>query len=132
MARILIVDDEPLVCEIVRETLDRTGHETVTAGNGDEGLKAYRENPTDIVITDIFMPEKEGLEMIRDLRQEYPGVKIIAMSGGSPIKDVDVFRWAKFGGADYALEKPVKRQDLLRVVGDCLADLADRQVYYLT
>jgi DNA-binding response OmpR family regulator len=82
MARILVIDDNPAVRSILLGALESAGHEVLLASNGAEGLELQRGHSSDIVITDIIMPEKEGLETIRDLRQLYPNLGIIAMSGG--------------------------------------------------
>ena len=82
MARILIIDDEQDALVLAQEALESEGHEVICASQGDEGLALQRERPADLVITDIFMPEKEGIETIHQLTQEYPGIKVIAMSGG--------------------------------------------------
>lgn len=120
MARILVIDDEPLVREMLRETLRRAGHDAEIAADGREGLTLYHSHPADIVITDIFMPEQEGLETIRDLRRDDPHVKVIAISGGSPLRNANVLEWAAASGADYTFQKPVDRHELLRAVEDCL------------
>ena len=82
MARILVIEDEEDSRAIVQQALESDGHEVIPAADGAEGLALQRKNPADLVITDIFMPEKEGIETIHELKQEFPRVKIIAMSGG--------------------------------------------------
>lgn len=82
MARILIVDDEPLVREVLRQFLAGLGHTVREAVNGQEGLRLFEESPADLVITDNSMPRLTGREMIHTLRREHPDVRIIAMSGG--------------------------------------------------
>lgn len=82
MARIIVIDDNPAVRSIMLGALESAGHEVFLAADGVEGLALQRDRLSDIVITDIIMPEKEGLETIRDLRQLYPKLGIIAMSGG--------------------------------------------------
>jgi CheY-like chemotaxis protein len=80
MALILIIDDDNQFRAMLREMLERTGYEFLEASDGKEGLKLYRENPTDLI-----MPEKEGIETIIELRRDFPDVKIIAISGGGQI-----------------------------------------------
>jgi len=81
MARILVIDDDNAVRLLLRAVLERRGHSVVEAANGTEGLWCYRAAPTDLVITDIQMPVMDGLQMIKELRGDFPTAKIIAMSG---------------------------------------------------
>lgn len=89
MTRILVIDDEPQVRAMLRQMLEREGYEVVEAEEGEEGMRRYREQPVDLVITDILMPQKEGIETIRALRRTNPGVKIIAISGGGRMSKLD-------------------------------------------
>jgi DNA-binding response OmpR family regulator len=120
MARILIIDDEAPVRDILRQMLEREGHEVVDAPDGAIGLKLFYENPTDLIITDILMPEKEGIEIILELRKTAPGVKIIAISGGGRTGKLDVLPIAKSFGALRTLAKPFERQELLEAVREML------------
>jgi len=121
MARILVIDDDDEVRGMVKEILVRVGHDVAEAVNGEEGLQIFAEEPTDLVITDIFMPEKEGLETIRELKRIYPEVKIIAMSGGIAVMDSSHTLWlAKGLGADRTVPKPIARDELLAAVDDLL------------
>jgi len=88
MTKILIIDDDELILGILRRHYESHSYEVYTAQNGLEGLRIFRENPTEIVITDIVMPEKEGLETIQEFKRDYPDLKIIAMSGGGRIGSV--------------------------------------------
>jgi CheY-like chemotaxis protein len=121
MARILIIDDDDRVRWIVHEILERAGHEIIEASNGVEGIKMYRAKPTDLVITDIIMPEKEGMEIISELRAEFPGVKIIAVSGGGEHGEADYLEIAGKLGAQRVLSKPFVFEDLLKAVTEVLA-----------
>ena len=120
MPRILIIDDEEQVRLYLRRILEPEGHEVVEAGNGKVGLHLYREEPADLIITDVFMPEKEGLETIRELRSDYPEVKIIAISGGGRNIDLDFLPLAKQLGALRTLAKPFDRQKMLDAVQEVL------------
>lgn len=120
MARILIIDDDDYVRRPLRKMLEVAGHDVVEAREGDEGLKLQRDQPCDLVITDLFMPGKEGLQTIRELRREFPGVKIIAMSGGGLDHDVDFLPYAQMVGALRTLAKPFERTDLLNAVAELL------------
>src|SRR5437867_9137098 len=79
--RIIVIDDDAEMRAMLEQTLKSAGHEVVLAANGKQGVKCYRANPTKLVITDLYMPEKEGLETIIELGREYPEVAIIAISG---------------------------------------------------
>ena len=92
-------------------------YEVVAAADGNKGLRLYREDPTDLVVTDIIMPEKEGIETIIDLRREFPEVKIIAMSGGGHGKPDSYLHMAKGLGAQRTLTKPFGKKELLEAIG---------------
>jgi CheY-like chemotaxis protein len=118
MARILIIDDEPVTRAMLQEMLKQAGHETVSAVNGTEGVKQYLDKPADLVITDLFMPEKDGLEVIKELRMQFPAVAIIAMSGkavGGKMLSV-----AHALGAVEVLQKPFTSVELLSIVDKVL------------
>ena len=85
MVRILIIDDEPSIIEVLRKILQFEGYDVATATNGEEGLELFRQTPCDLVITDMVMPAKDGLQTILDLRKEKPDLPVIAMSGGGAI-----------------------------------------------
>lgn len=116
MARILIIDDDDQVRTLLRMILEREGHEVIEAPDGEVGVELYRKEPADVVITDIFMPEKEGLETIMDLRLEYPEVKLIAISGGGHLKAHEYLHMARKLGAQLTLTKPFERDELLEAV----------------
>src|SRR5207249_2818281 len=106
MARVLVIDDEEQVVKLIREVLEGAGHEVLEARNGREGMKLYEAKPTDLVITDLVMPEQEGLETITALSRRFPGVKIIAISGAQQKLDLDLLYVAEKLGALRTLEKP--------------------------
>ena len=116
MKRILIIDDDEQLLKMLGQMLDRNGYEVVKASNGNVGLKLYRENPADIIITDIVMPEKEGIGTIMELRRDFPNVKIIAISGGGRIGPDQYLPLAKGLGAKYTFEKPIGREELLNAI----------------
>src|SRR5437762_7182307 len=99
MARILVIDDDAQVRGAVRRVLERAGHTVVDVADGEAGIRAHRERPTDLIITDIFMPEQDGIETIQQLRREFPRVKIIAISGGDRTRTVDLRKDAELFGA---------------------------------
>jgi CheY-like chemotaxis protein len=116
MARILVIDDEAPIRDIMRQTLERAGHEVADAGDGRQGMVQLRKQPVDLVITDILMPEQEGIETIRMLRKEFPQVKILAISGGGKTGKLNVLPVAQTFGAHRTLAKPFERKDLLDAV----------------
>lgn len=120
MARILIVDDEKLARMTVRQMLEGEGHEIHDAGDGQAALEQLTGTHVDVVVTDIIMPEKEGIQTIIELRREFPDVKIIAMSGGGRVGNVDFLSVAKDIGAVHVLRKPFRQAELLEAVNDCL------------
>ena len=117
---ILVIDDDETIRVLLRAILERDGYQVVDAPDGGEGLKQYRENPTDLVITDLIMPGKEGIETIRDLRREFPHVKIIAVSGGGRIGPDSYLKMAKGVGALRTLSKPFDRMTLLKAVEEVI------------
>jgi len=120
MERILIIDDEASIRSMIRLILEREGYIVVEASDGAEGIQRFREVPADLVITDLIMPNKDGIGMILDLKKEFSTAKIIAMSGGGLNHPEGYLRGAKKLGAAYTLAKPVNRQELLRAVKDTL------------
>lgn len=121
MASILVIDDELHIRGLLRKMLEREGYEVIEAPNGRVGSRVYRESPTDLIITDIIMPEKEGIETKMELRRDFPGVKIIAMSGGgTSMAGTDCLHLAKVLGARETLSKPLNMKELLLAVRNVL------------
>lgn len=120
MARILLVDDDDLFRNMLRLTLAKMGHEVREARNGKEALKRLEEKPPDVVLTDIIMPEKEGLATIAELRRSHPEVKIVAMSGGGRINRLDYLQMAKMMGAARVLPKPFSDEEVAAVLRELL------------
>jgi DNA-binding NtrC family response regulator len=83
MARILIIDDDPAMLAMLEQTLKHAGHEVILAADGKEGVMRHRASPAELVITDLYMPNQDGFETIRELRLRFPEVAIIAMSGAA-------------------------------------------------
>jgi len=101
MARILVIDDEKIIRTVVYRYLSKMGHEVELAEDGAIGVAKFRANPTDLVITDIIMPNKEGIETIAELKNEFPEVKIIAMTGGGKAGPRNYLKLARrFGASD--------------------------------
>ena len=116
MASILLVDDDEQLRPMLKMVLERAGHVVSEAGNGREALASYSREQTELVVTDLVMPDKEGLEMIMELRRSYPGLKIIAMSGGGRTGAKNYLELAVKFGANHILNKPFTNQDLLNGV----------------
>ena len=114
MAEILIVDDEPQMRRLLVRVLNGAGHNVHEAENGQDGIRLFRRIRPVLVITDIVMPDMEGIEMIRELRQEAPALPILAISGGGPPL---YLRAATDLGATAALAKPFDTTELLAIVG---------------
>jgi len=114
MARILVIEDDSGVRDLLEKVLAATGYEVSTAVNGEEGVLCFRKKPPDLVITDLLMPNKEGLETIRELRLANPVVKIVAISGApSEWRALEI---ATKLGANETISKPFKTDDLLHAV----------------
>lgn len=113
MRRILVVDDEPEVREIVLTILRLAGYHAAGAEDGVDALRVLAREPFDGVITDLLMPDKDGVETIRDIRKLYPALKIIAMSGGGHVAKESYLKMAQIFGADAVLAKPFTREELL-------------------
>ena len=122
MERILIIDDEPQIRSMLTLMLEREGYEVVEAPDGVDGIKIYRQNPADLIITDLIMPNKDGIGMIIDLKKEFPNVKIIAMSGGGLNKPDGYLKGAKKLGAACTLTKPIDREEMLEAVRETLKE----------
>lgn len=122
LARILVIDDDRDVRILMQRELEAAGHEVRSAPNGAEGLALQRAAPSQVVVTDIFMPEKEGLETIRELREQFPDVKVIAISGGgrmgTPTRRIAVV--ARELGVYEVLEKPFDAAVLLKSIDGAL------------
>jgi DNA-binding response OmpR family regulator len=121
MTRILIIDDEEPVRALLRQMLEAAGYEVQEAPDGEVGMKLFRATPADLIITDIFMPNKEGIQTIREVRMNFPQVKVMAISGGGSRINLDVLPTAKALGAHGILAKPFKEQELLEAVRAVLA-----------
>jgi len=122
MARVLVIDDEEQVRTLIREVLEGAGHEVMEARNGREAIKLYEAHPTDVVITDLVMPEQDGIETIRELRRRVPAVKIIAVSGAQQKLNLDLLYVAEKLGALRTMEKPFDIRKLVALVEELLRD----------
>ena len=121
MSAILLVDDDTSVLDVMSEMLRLEGHEVTVAENGREAMRYVASDVFDLVITDLIMPEKEGLETIADIRRGNARLPIIAISGGGRLGPMDYLETAKFIGADATLAKPFARTELIQAVDGLLA-----------
>ena len=122
MARILLIDDDDCFRTVLRMTLAYFGHTVIEACDGNEGLALFPQANADLVITDLVMPEKNGTEVIMELRKKSPPVKIIAMSGGDRGNGANSLGAAKAAGAAKVLAKPFSHKILIEVISDLLPD----------
>jgi CheY-like chemotaxis protein len=120
MATILIIDDNDDLRDTLVVLLEDEGYQTVIAEDGAAGLRSFAERRPDLTITDVIMPESDGIETIRQIRALDPNARIIAMSGGSLIGNDYYLRMAKTLGAMEVLPKPFEIDDLVRVIENCL------------
>lgn len=114
MKRILVIDDDPELREVLSRALSQVGYDVATASDGRQASVLYRGSIPDIVITDIYMPDKDGLETLMELRRDFPGVKVIAISGG--ISHENILHVASALGASRTLVKPFEPDELLQAV----------------
>ncbi len=123
MKTILVIDDEEPIRKLLHQYLSSEGYEVFEAPEGNTGVGVLNANPIDLIITDLIMPGKEGLETIAEIRKLNPELPIIAMTGGGVFNDPEVFiQVAKKFGAQRGLQKPFERADLLNAVKDLLSE----------
>ncbi len=120
MAHILVIDDESQIRLLLRQMLESEGHVVTDAPDGNKGVNCYRENPADLVIMDLVMPNKDGIETIGELKNKYPDIKIIAMSGGGRGNPDEYLRMAEQLGAAESFYKPVQKEELLKMINDLI------------
>ncbi|MBU2644242.1 response regulator [bacterium] len=140
MARILLIDDDDGFRQMMKTALLKANHEVVEASDGLQGYDLFLEQPCDLIITDIFMPKKEGIHTILDFKTQFPDVKIIAISGGGVMaKNIDednvlqlihkgmdsseILELAEDFGADEVVAKPIVLKKFLNLIDDTMADI---------
>lgn len=122
MPRILIADDDGDLCEMLKLVLERANYEVDLAANGEEAIQAYERHPANVLITDLFMPGRDGLETVQFFRARHPGVRIIAISGGGYSgQKTDHLSVARTAGADLSFRKPFDVARLLEGVRELAA-----------
>ena len=124
MKRILLVDDDDLSRGAVHKMLERSGYVVYSTATGQEALAHFRREAPDLVITDLIMPEVDGLEVIQQLRRDNPGVRILAISGGGRVDAEEYLSVARKFGASQVLSKPFTGQELKRAVEAALGETA--------
>lgn len=116
MSRILIIDDDPYIRTVFKRYLEGNGYEVEVAPDGNEGLKSVKRVVPDLVVTDVMMPEKDGLEVVLELRKICPEVPVIAISGGMRIAPMDFLPMVKKFGAKRVLYKPIDLEELSEAI----------------
>ena len=124
MSKILVIDDDGLVRETIVSLLRDVGYEVLAADDGATGMALFRSEQPDLVITDLIMPEQEGLQTITEMLKDKPNAKIIAISGAARVGKMDFLKIAEVLGAIDAIRKPFDPDQLLTAVGNCLASPA--------
>jgi CheY-like chemotaxis protein len=120
MARVLVIDDQPFVLEVLRRLLEAEGHQVVTARDGEVGLILYRQQRADLVLCDLFLPGMDGPEVIRMLKGEFPAARVVAMTGGSFGGEIDLASASLDNGAAGFLLKPFAPGALASAVAQAL------------
>jgi len=120
MPSVLLIEDEELVRELLKEVLEINGFQVLTANNGIDGVRLFKESPTDIVITDLVMPEQEGVKTTLQIKKLAPHVKIIVISGKLETESMNSAPILTMMGADLVLKKPFKNETLLENVNALL------------
>ena len=121
MAKILIVDDDPSLLRVLRRILEDAGHEVTEESNGAWALRRFTGRPSDLVITDIYMPDMDGIQFLMRVREAFPEARIIVMSGGSYLPGESVLKAGRALGADGILAKPFNADEVDRLVTSVLA-----------
>jgi CheY-like chemotaxis protein len=121
MARILVIDDDADVLRSVRRVLEVHGHTVREAADGGTALRHFAGDPTDLVLTDIFMPQMDGIELIMRVKATFPEARVIAMSGGGALPSENVLGAASMLGAEDVLAKPFTPDELVEAVERALA-----------
>jgi len=119
--RVLVIDDEDMIRDVIKVILTDAGYQVIGAVNGEEGLRKLESQDFDLVITDILMPEKEGVETIIEIKKSRPQMRIIAISGGGRASNLYPLKIANKIGADGTLPKPFEPEDLLKLVHEVIA-----------
>ncbi len=120
MPRILIIDDDSSIRLVFKRYLEGHGYEVAVAENGNEGLKLISRHVPDLIITDVMMPEKDGLELVLELKDKHSGIPVIAISGGMRMAPIDFLPVIKKFGARKVFYKPVELDKLLLAIKELI------------
>lgn len=120
MACVVVIDDQEPIRRIVRRALEQDGHQVLDAEDGELGLQLLERHPVDVVVSDIFMPGMDGIQMLRQIRKQFPAVKVIVMSGGDSSGMLDLRRDAELLGAVKSLSKPFTTHEIVTIVNSVL------------
>ena len=121
MHKILIIDDEHEILLMLKKMLERAGYLVDLALDGKDGMELLGKDNFSLIITDIIMPEKEGLEIILEIRKTYPDIKIIAISGGGRLSPEGYLESARHMGASRVFQKPFTQKEIIGAVNDLLS-----------
>jgi two-component system, chemotaxis family, chemotaxis protein CheY len=122
MATVLVVDDEPGLRTVMRRVLEGKGYRVVEAADGNQALALFRRESPALVISDIIMPNRDGIEVIVAMKAENPAVKVLAISGGGRVHAMGLLALAPRAGADATLDKPFRQSELLKLVAGLIGE----------
>jgi CheY-like chemotaxis protein len=122
VARIVVIDDQEPVRRVIARVLQAAGHDVLEAGDGAAGMRILESHPVDVVITDIFMPGQDGILTLRQIRKQFPGVKVITMSGGDVTGRLNLSQEAEMLGAVMTVAKPFKATEIVEAVRSVLGE----------
>ena len=120
VARIVVIDDEAEMLKTISGILEKSGHEIVCFAVARDGLDSLKAAPVALLITDIMMPDMDGIAVVREMGRDHPTIPVIAMTGGGRIKSGELLRYAKLLGAEDVLSKPFRPEDLTDAVEKAL------------
>jgi len=120
MAYILILDDDIITQDVLGQICEDREHHVYKAFNGNEGISICKNRPVDLIITDILISEKDGIEIIIEIKKYYPKIKMIAISGGGQIEPEVYLKVAKTFGVSHVFTKPLKREELLASIQELI------------
>jgi CheY-like chemotaxis protein len=126
MPKVLIIDDDLAVQDALKAVVESAGHDVLVAGNGREGIDLMKSDSADLVITDILMPVKEGIETIKELRSTWPSLPVIAISGGGSRGNLNFLDFARSFGASRVIAKPVEPDVLLATIAELVGSKTAR------
>lgn len=121
MAKVLVIDDDELMRITLRTLLEEEGHTVLEASDGREGVDVFNNNGADLIITDVMMPKRSGIDVLEKLRAASPNLKIIVISGASRFDNADMLRMASILGAERTFHKPINKVEMVSAVREALS-----------